>query len=158
MNSAIIYKIYNLENPEICYIGCTKMPLKIRLSVHLSSYKRWKTDKSLPLCSSYKIFELGNYKTEELEKVEDHSKISEREYYWFNVYRKSCVNISVPNRTSLMYYYDHRETRLNELQEKYKNNKEFKYKVNQYARKYYQDNIKSSNPLSEFKRLSSIKI
>jgi hypothetical protein len=67
------------------YVGHTTQTLKKRLRHHESDFK---TGRGL---SSSLVLEHNNYEIYEIEKVEDKSKLSEREYYY--IQHSDCVNI-----------------------------------------------------------------
>ena len=68
------------------YVGQTIRSLKDRLRSHKSDFRNRPEN-----CSSFLVLEHGNYEMYELEKVEDKSKLSEREYYY--IQHTDCINI-----------------------------------------------------------------
>jgi len=83
-----IYKIYN---DEFVYFGKT-MDYNSRISAHRSSFKRFKSGKSKAYCSSYKILESDNWKSEIIEECEDKFIMTERELYYIRNF--DCVNLN----------------------------------------------------------------
>jgi len=67
------------------YVGKTIQNLKRRLRDHESDFRN-----RPERCCSRLILERGNYEMYELEKVEDESKLNEREYYY--IQHTDCVN------------------------------------------------------------------
>lgn len=89
-------KIYALvsEHTTQKYIGSTILSLSIRFSQHLSSYKFYSGKKNV--CSSSKLFDLGDVEIELLENYpcEDKKELLLRELYWIdNLY---CINVRNP--------------------------------------------------------------
>jgi len=166
MSFTIIYKIQSI-NTNKCYIGSTSNSLSSRISVHISSYKRWIINPSLSKCSSFEIFEAGDFATEVLETIntnvlnlddiELQKFIANKEKGWLINFKNNAVNKNIPSRTSIEYYYDNKDSILNSLQSKYKDNVEFQNKLKQRSLNSYYEK-KSFNPLSEFKRLSGIRV
>jgi len=77
------------------YVGQTTKTLKRRLQKHESEFRNRPEN-----CYSRLILEHGNYEMYELEKVEDESKLNEREYYY--IQHTDCVNIKCG-------YYDRKQ-------------------------------------------------
>lgn len=131
-----IYKLVSNVSTDI-YIGSTCTDLNKRKFKHKADYKRWKNGKS-GFMTSFKLFEIGKVDIVLVESFpcKNKEELHAKERYWIE--NLDCVNKNIPTRKSIEYYYDHREILLNNLQEKYNN--------------------KLYNPLSEFKRLSKIRI
>ena len=110
----IIYEII-CWTTGLRYIGKTTTTLKRRLVLHKSDFK---TGRCL---SSSLVLEHGNYDIYQLEKVEDESKLSEREYYY--IQHSDCVNI-VDNTFDV---------------KNHKKNTRYKYK--EYAKEYEAKNL-----------------
>jgi hypothetical protein len=121
------------------YVGQTTQTLIIRLTQHKSKYKS-----NYKYCSSYLVLEHGNYEIYEIEKVEDDSKLNEREFY--HIQHTDCVNIHVyleDGRTFDMkeykkeWYEANREKILEEMKEYREANQE---KIKEYQKKYRENN------------------
>jgi hypothetical protein len=67
------------------YVGKTTQNLQKRLIQHISAFRKKKN------FSSALVLEHGNYEIYELEKVEDKTKLREREFYY--IQHSDCVNV-----------------------------------------------------------------
>jgi len=142
-----VYTIYsNIQ--KLAYVGSTSLHVKTRLSNHLSSYK-----KGCSKCSSIRVLMCPDYQVQVLEKCDEDLitikalKLKEREY--IEKQRDNgfeIVNKNVPARTSLDYYYDHREALIQKQKDRYADDPEFKLRVNKSAMARYHLN-------KEFQRL-----
>jgi hypothetical protein len=119
-----IYKLYNEDNPDECYIGSTVSRLSHRYNQHLSDYNINQR------VSSKKLFE---NKIPIIMLIEDYSckslfELKLRERYWIEQYPNS-VNKAIPTRTKQEYYQDTKEIRTKQHKDylaKRKANKELK--------------------------------
>ena len=68
------------------YIGQTTENIRIRITKH-----KYKFNKGTLTCSSRLVLEHGNYEIYELEKVDDKTLLTEREFYY--IQHTDCVNI-----------------------------------------------------------------
>ena len=69
-----VYKLSSPSLPNMVYYGSTSQTINVRLSKHLSSYRRWKDGKP-KFCASFSIFDACNdYVMEELLVVDDCTK------------------------------------------------------------------------------------
>lgn len=75
-----IYVITNLINSKK-YVGKTTTTIDERWQEHCSDSKKERCEKR-PLYSAFNKYGIENFKIEELEYLEDDSKLSEREIYW----------------------------------------------------------------------------
>lgn len=75
-----IYCITNLINSKK-YVGKTTTTIDERWQEHCSDSKKDRCNKR-PLYDAFNKYGIENFKIEELEYVEDDSKLSEREIYW----------------------------------------------------------------------------
>lgn len=75
-----IYVITNLINSKK-YVGKTTTTIKERWQEHCSDSKKDRCNKR-PLYDAFNKYGIENFKIEELEYIEDNSKLSEREIYW----------------------------------------------------------------------------
>ena len=123
-----IYKIIPKcdHNEDEVYFGSTKIPLKIRWSRHISSYKRWKNGKankvySFILFDKYGIENCEIIALEEFENLTNEA-LKEKEVSFIISFK--CVNKNIPGRTHKKYYIDNREVRLKYIKEYYIDNKE----------------------------------
>jgi len=99
-------KIYAIKNSlGSVYIGSTTTTLKMRLSKHLTGYKRFLIGKS-SFTTAYIVLMQGNCIIELLENVNCNTQLElwekEKEY----ILKMECVNKNIPNRTSAEYYRD----------------------------------------------------
>ena len=102
------------------YVGQTTKSLKQRLIQHKSSFRT----KPYKLSSTF-VLEHGNYEIYELEKVEDGSKLREREYY--HIQNNECVN-----------YCDGRSFDIKEYKKKY--NEANKEAISERKKEYHEAN------------------
>ncbi len=142
-----VYTIFsNLH--KLAYVGSTSLHIKTRISNHISSYK-----KGCSKCSSIRVLMCPDYQVKVLEKCDEDLitikalKLKEREY----IDKQRCagfevVNKNVPARTSLDYYYDHREALIQKQKTRYAEDEEFKSRINKSAMARYNLN-------KEFQRL-----
>ena len=77
---AYIYLITNLINNKK-YVGKTTNTIKERWQEHCRDSKKKRCEKR-PLYDAFNKYGIENFKIEELEYIEDDSKLSEREVYW----------------------------------------------------------------------------
>ena len=115
-----IYKLISINTDKI-YIGKTCQPLKIRYYDHKSKNP---------------FMEYGNV---EIKLIEDFPctcscELAERERYYYELYKKFCVNKNIPNRCKKEYYKDNRQKKI-DYQTKY--NKDNKKKIKIYNRESY---------------------
>ena len=103
-----IYKITNDINRKI-YIGKTQFSIEKRFKEHCSDSLKERCEKR-PLYDAFNKYGIENFKIEELEQIEDNSKLSEREVYWIQelqTYGKEGYNASKGGDGILLY--DHNE-------------------------------------------------
>jgi len=109
------------------YVGSTTQTKEIRLKKHETQFKC----EGAKYYSSFLVLEHGNYEIYELEKVNDESKLNEREYYY--IQHTYCVNIRCGTYEQKEYkkewYETNRERRLKEMKEYREANKE---KIKEY--------------------------
>jgi hypothetical protein len=116
-----IYKIVCNITGE-CYIGSTcESTLARRLARHRKDFKRWKANNHT-YTSSFQIIERDNYDIVLIEdfKCETKDQLLKRERHFIE--NNKCINILVPTRTMQEY------------------RQEFKNKVNEQSRGYYNNN------------------
>ena len=120
---AKIYKIV-CNTTGLIYVGATCKPrLCQRLSKHLSNFKYFKNGKD-HYATSFKVLENNNYSIILLQEIKDCENKDQLNYYerkWIE--QIDCVNKVIPSRT----------------QKEYKECN--KYKIEQYQKQYYQDNL-----------------
>lgn len=103
-----IYCITNLINSKR-YVGKTTNTPEERFQEHCKDSKKRKYEKR-PLYSAMNKYGIENFKIEELEYIEDDSKLSEREIYWINelgTYGSKGYNASKGGDGKILY--DHNE-------------------------------------------------
>lgn len=116
-----IYKLYNEDEPDKCYIGSTARELSRRYSQHKSDLD----------CTARILFE--DNKTPIIELLEEYPCISKkeleiRERYWIDEY-PNRINIQVPSRTQqekkeyFKQYNSENRDRLKEYRREYRLNK-----------------------------------
>jgi hypothetical protein len=111
-------KIYKLVSPSgLIYVGCTTQPLNIRLSKHLSKYKKYLINNK-NYYTSFKLFDedINNIKIELLELCNDINKIGllNRERYYIenlNTVNK-CLPICTRGESNKKYYNNNRNALL----------------------------------------------
>eukprot|EP01080_Neovahlkampfia_damariscottae_P011441 gene11441-gene4549 len=120
---AKIYKIV-CNTTGLIYVGATCKPrLCQRLNQHVQDIKRYKKGKYRYM-TSFKVLEINNYSIillEEIKYCENKDQLNYYERKWIE--QIDCVNKVIPSRT----------------QKEYKECN--KYKIEQYQKQYYQDNL-----------------
>ena len=134
-NNAKIYKIEPIcdHDENQIYIGSTnKKYLSLRMSEHISSYKKWKqgtTNKKLTCFDIFDKYGLDNVKIVLIELVNANSKnelVSKESEY---IRKTKCVNKVIPNRTQKEYY----KTNKDKIKEYKVQNKD---KIKEYQKLY----------------------
>ena len=103
-----IYKITNLINSK-SYIGKTTNTVEERFNEHCRDSQKKRCNKR-PLYDAFNKYGIENFKIEEIEYVEDNSKLSEREIYWIQelqTYGRNGYNATKGGDGSIIY--DHNE-------------------------------------------------
>lgn len=103
-----IYCITNLINSKR-YVGKTTTTIEERWREHCQDYKRERCSKR-PLYDAFNKYGIENFKIEELEQLDDNSKLSEQEIYWIkelNTYGSKGYNASKGGDGTVLY--DHTE-------------------------------------------------
>ena len=103
-----IYCITNLINSKK-YVGKTINSLDERWREHQNDYQRSRCEKR-PLYDAMNKYGIENFKIEEIEYIEDDSKLSEREVYWINelqTYGRNGYNATKGGDGKILY--DHNE-------------------------------------------------
>jgi len=138
-------KIYCIKSKltDDVYIGSTTQLLHIRLSCHLSKYKRWLNYED-SYKSSYEIIKYGDAYIELLENYSCNSK-KELELQEGKYQREiHCVNIRIEGQTKKEYYENNKEYFLKLQKEKRKKlTHEEKEKIRLYHINYRLENIES---------------
>lgn len=103
-----IYCITNLINSKR-YVGKTTCGIRERWQQHCTD--RFKRDsEKRPLYSAFNKYGVENFKVEELEYVEDDSKLDEREIYWINELGTYGINgYNATKGGDGILLYDHNE-------------------------------------------------
>lgn len=103
-----IYVITNLINSKK-YVGKTVNTIDKRFKEHCKDSQKERCEKR-PLYDAFRKYGIENFKIEELEYLEDDSKLSEREIYWINelqTYGHNGYNATKGGDGALIY--DHNE-------------------------------------------------
>ena len=103
-----IYVIINLINSKQ-YVGKTINTIDERWKEHCKDSKKDRCEKR-PLYDAFNKYGIENFKIEELEYIEDDSKLSEREVYWIQelqTYGRNGYNATKGGDGTLVY--DHNE-------------------------------------------------
>ena len=103
-----IYCITNLINSKK-YVGKTTTTIDERWQEHCKDSRRERCSKR-PLYDAFNKYGIENFKIEELEYVEDDSKLSEREIYWIrelHTYGRNGYNATKGGDGTILY--DHNE-------------------------------------------------
>ena len=104
----MLYKIYVIKsaNCDQVYIGSTQLPLKKRLSLHKSHYKRW-IQKNSSYCTSFQIIQNGDCYIQLLEELEcDCSKVFREIEGKYIKQTPNCVNRYIAGRSHKQYFED----------------------------------------------------
>lgn len=99
-----IYCITNIINNKK-YVGKTVSTIEKRWKEHCHDSKKLKLEKR-PLYTAFTKYGIENFKIQELEFVEDDTKISEREVYWIsklNTYGKYGYNATKGGDGKIVY-------------------------------------------------------
>lgn len=125
-----IYKLYNEDDPDRCYIGSTVKTLKQRYSQH----KNKNND-----CVSKILFE--NNKTPKIELIEDYpcetlNQLLIRERFYIEQYPNK-INYQIPTRNGKEYYEENKD-KIKDYRKKYCDNNKDKIKLKD--NKYYNAN------------------
>lgn len=122
----IVYRLFTDYNDRdnTCYIGSTTLPLQVRLDIHKNAYNKWVKNNINPYCSSYKVLEGGDYKTEILKEfVGTKDELQKIEAQYIHAI-ENRVNKNIPNNfkryvNKLDYFRDyHKANRDNILARK----------------------------------------
>ncbi len=103
-----IYVITNLINSKK-YVGKTDFTVEERWQEHCRDSKKERCNKR-PLYDAFNKYGIENFKIEEIEYIEDNSKLSEREIYWINelqTYGRNGYNATKGGDGKILY--DHNE-------------------------------------------------
>lgn len=106
--NAKIYTMRSYIRPDLIYVGSTVQPLKERMRLHRSSYKRYVEGK-FPYVTSFKIIELGDSYIELYEKVPCSDKEELHKHEGEVIRELDCVNKHIPGRTGKQYREDNKE-------------------------------------------------
>ncbi len=92
----IIYKIWNIDNPDKFYIGSSKRDADWRLNRHYLDYRRYKRGK-FPFVSVFDIDfrNRDKVKIKVVEKCKNALHMLDREAY--HIKRNDCVNRNIPS-------------------------------------------------------------
>lgn len=104
---AYIYLITNLINNKK-YVGKTTNTIKERWQEHCRDSKKKRCEKR-PLYDAFNKYGIENFKIEELEYIEDDSKLSKREVYWIQelqTYGHSGYNATKGGDGTILYDYN----------------------------------------------------
>ena len=103
-----IYKIISDSTDKI-YVGSTYTNLAQRLAQHRAQYKQYINEKA-DYITSFELIKNGNCSIVLIESFECNSReqLRAREAHWIKELKDHIVNKSIPNRTSLDYYYDNK--------------------------------------------------
>ena len=139
-NNGKIYKIVCNITGQI-YIGSTCEPrLCLRLSKHVTDYKRWKLGKCNKI-TSYDILDRGNYNIYLIESFPCNSKdeLTAREGGIIKQYRIDfeCINYCTPGQTKKEYELENKEM-IQKRKQVYREANRQKYK--DYAKIQYESN------------------
>ena len=136
-----IYKLYNEDEPDKCYVGSTVRELSDRYSNHKNNLN----------CISRILFE--NNKTPIIELLEEYPCVSKkeleiRERYWIEQYPNK-INIQIPSRTQQEWNDEHKDKMKENKKQYHIENKdkileqkrqyriENREKILKYAKEYY---------------------
>ena len=103
-----IYVITNLINSKK-YVGKTDFTIEERWKEHCQDSQKERCNKR-PLYDAMNKYGIENFKIEEIEYIEDDSKLSEREIYWINelqTYGHNGYNATMGGDGKILY--DHNE-------------------------------------------------
>lgn len=138
-----IYKLYNEDEPDKCYIGSTVKELSRRYSQHKSDLD----------CTARILFE--DNKTPIIELLEEYPCVSKkeleiRERYWVEQY-PNRINKYIPTRTPQERNDENKQKILEQRIQYYKENRE---KILENKRQY---DIKNREKILEYKRQYRLK-
>jgi hypothetical protein len=125
-------KIYKLWSPSknLVYIGSTTQTLAQRLSKHLDTFKKNRSNRSASI-----VLECGDYKMELLEKYPCNNKqelfIKEGEHIRTN----ECINKQIAGRTQQQYIEENKE-KINKKNKIRRDDDEYREKMKLYFREY----------------------
>lgn len=85
----IVYKLYSITNPELIYVGSTKLNLQVRLAQHIICWDSFKRGLNTKKISSYQIIDSGEYGIEEIESCSVEKRFIREQYYIDTI---KCVN------------------------------------------------------------------
>lgn len=150
--------VYKISSPstEKCYIGSTCDSIKLRLQRHQSAFRAYSNNKMTLYTSSFEIIKFNDAIVEELEEVTFTERIEllKREHHYILNNVGLCVNMSIPGRTQLQYYYDNHDKILDKMKiqkkEYYKANRETI--INKMKAKYNEKNFEQI----EFRKLAKL--
>ena len=118
-------KIYKLTSnaTDMFYIGSTALPLKQRLSIHKSGYKRYLNDAKSYL-SAYKVCSYDDCKIELLENYPctNRKELEKREGYWQDQFPECCnkSKAGVDQLSDIKKYHDaYRQANRDKINEKF---------------------------------------
>ncbi len=107
-----IYKIWSTQGDKI-YIGATtKQYLSQRMTAHRKMYNSWKNTNA-HYTTSYILFEeydIKNCFIELIEAKECKDKHEQAQLEGKYIRELECINKNIPDRTTIEYYNDNRET------------------------------------------------
>jgi hypothetical protein len=146
---ACIYKIWSLETDKI-YIGSTCDMIK-RWNNHKSTYKKWKDNKSINICSSNILFDMVGVENCKIEWIKDFpcnskKELNKEEGRMQRQFKDLLVNQLEAGRTPEQYYQDHKEEKKERNIQYYHNNKE---EIKEYRKQYVQDH---KEEIKEYKK------
>lgn len=103
-----IYKIFNDINDKL-YIGKTLYTIERRWKQHKNNALNRKDLEHLPLYAAINKHGIEHFSIEEIEKVTDEKKLSEREQYWIKYYNTYSYgyNASIGGDGLQLYDYDY---------------------------------------------------
>jgi len=137
---ACIYKIWSLETDKI-YIGSTCDMIK-RWNNHKSTYKKWKDNKSIKICSSNILFDMVGVENCKIEWIKDFpcnskKELNKEEGRMQRHFKDLLVNKLEAGRTFKQLYQDKKEEIKERNIQYYQNNIE---KIKERKKQLYQDN------------------
>jgi hypothetical protein len=136
-------KVYRLDclTTNKVYIGSTCCKnLSLRLSDHVSKFKRWKNGCRKNSTTSFQIIEHGNYKISliELFPCDSKDELTARESHYIRTI--DCINKVIPDRTKEEYrpqYYEKNKEIIKERSQNYR--EEHEEKLKEYFKTYRQE-------------------
>ena len=124
-------KIYKITHGDETYYGSTTLSLRERMTIHKSSYKRWKNGVGNK-CRSFTLFDKYGFENCPIKLVEDYSCQTKKELDiredWY-IKNMECINENAAHRTKEEY-----------LEQKRQYRQDHKEKISEYHIQHYQAN------------------